>query len=334
MNCKKVACPLFFKRGSILILTLWVLSFLAIFAVGLGNTVSTQLHFAAHLQDRLKMYYLAKAGIEKAIITLEDDETPLYDALNELWAGNEDFFKETSLGAGYITIKALTLYGLRDESSKININRVSLQILKSLLENIGEVEREEAADIANAIIDWRDIDILVSPGGGESAYYKGLDLSYPCKNSEFQVLEELFLVKGMTPRIYRKIAPVITIYGEGRVNINTADCFTLHALGLNNELAKRIVRFRRGKDEIEGTEDDNIFKSVSDIRNMGFLFTKDSEEINRLISLGGLTVKSDVFRINSCGILKKGGRNLERRIICVIKRFVKGNPQILYWHEN
>ena len=92
------------KKGSILILTLWVLSFLTIFAVGLSYNVSGQLRMASHFQDRLKAYYLANAGIERAIVELAADETSASDSLDEAWANNEEFFKEAPVGNGYITI--------------------------------------------------------------------------------------------------------------------------------------------------------------------------------------------------------------------------------------
>lgn len=338
-----------FKKGSILILTLWILSFLVIFAIGLGNNISGELYLASHLQDRLKMYYFAKAGIERALVTLDDDETPLCDSLDELWGNNEEFFKKRPLDTGYITVsyeverenegeeeqsETVTLYGLMDESSKININTAPKDVLRALLENIGEVDYEEAADIANAIVDWRDADIFISPGGAENNYYDNLKLPYPCKNGNFEVLEELLLVKGMTPEIYQKIVKLITIYTKGKVNVNTADSLVFYALGLNSCLAKRIVQLRKGGDGIDGTEDDNIFKSVAEIRNIGHLFTEEAEEINRLVSLGIFDVKTDTFRIISSGILEKGEQNLQRSIICVVRREKGKKSRILYWHED
>ena len=311
------------KKASILILTLWVLSFLSVFAIGLSRNVSSQLHFASHLQDRLRMYYLAYAGIERAIVELNADEGLGYDSLNEEWAE----FEEMPLGAGYIS-----LY-IKDEAGKININKAPLSILKSMLENIGEVKPEEAADIANAIVDWRDIDVIVSPGGAEDDYYGHLQAPYPCKNGELQIPEEILLVKGMTPLIFSKIAGIITVHSEGKVNVNTADEQVLHALGLSSGLAEQIVEFRRGADEIDGTEDDNVFKTPAEIRNIGPLFTKESEEINHVISSNALSVKSNVFRIFSSGIFKKGNRDLQNNIICVVQRFAGKPSRMLYWHE-
>ena len=168
------------KKASILIITLWVLSLLTIFAVNLGYTVRAQLHYAGHLQDRLKMYYLARAGIERAIIELMNDETESYDTLNETWANNEELFKEIPFDDGFINLSfnlseseedgPTTLYGVMDESSKIDINKAPIEILTTLLERVGETTVEEAIDIAGAIVDWRDRDIVVSPGGAENEY--------------------------------------------------------------------------------------------------------------------------------------------------------------------
>jgi general secretion pathway protein K len=338
------------KKGSILIITLWVLSILAIFAIGLARNASGQLRLSAHLQDRLKAYYLAQAGVERAILELEADANPDYDSLNENWANNEEFFKQIPLGDGYFTVSyslqqavqqesgqeqsQLTLYGVMDENSKININKVPVQILQTLLEQAAAVETEEAADIANAIMDWRDVDVITSPGGAEDNYYEHLDKPYSCKDGQLQVLQELLLVKGMTQEIYTQLEPFITIYGEGQVNINTVDAATLVALGLSSDLAQRIIEFRRGDDGMEGTEDDNIFKTVGEIRNIGSLFTNEAEQINRLTSLNVLSVKSNTFRINSTGIIKKGNRSLKNRIVCVVQRIVQKPSQIRYWHED
>ncbi len=335
------------KTASILILTLWMVSFLTIFVVGLGYKVSGQLRLASHMQDRLKMYYLAKAGIERATIRFVMDETPKCTSLDEEWSNSEDFFKEAPLGDGYVTVsyqleneidgkestEDVVMYGLVDENSRININTTPLQILKNMIESTDEAETEEVSDIANAILDWRDRDVILSPGGAENEYYEGLELPYSCKNDDFQVAEELLLVKGVTPDIFLKLSDIITVYGEGKVNINTADWRTFYAMGLSSDLAERIVQFRRGEDDIDGTEDDNVFNTVAEIRNIGSLFTEEAEEINSLVSSNALTVQSNIFRINSEGIIQKGDYSIKRSVVSVVEIVPNESPKTLYWHE-
>ena len=56
-------------------------------------------------------------------------------------------------------------------------------------------------DIANSIIDWVDPDNDAAPGGAESDYYNGLTPPYNAKNGPLDSLEELLLVKGVTPQL-------------------------------------------------------------------------------------------------------------------------------------
>ncbi len=331
------------RQASIMIITLWVLGFLTIFVVNLGFMVRTQLEFAAHLQERLKMYYLARSGIERAVVELYKDDNWAYDSLNESWANKQEFFNDKAFGGGYITVsykadihgqESKTLYGAMDESSRIDINRAPPEVLITLLERIGLVQTDEARDIAWSIIDWRDVDTALSTGGAEDEYYLGLSHSYKCKNSRFQIPEELLLIKGMTPEIFSKIKDLITVYGTERVNINTAsfDCF--YALGLSSSLCERIIKFRQGSDEITGTEDDYIFKTPIELMNVGSLFTEEANQINSLISRDLLTVKSDTFRISSLGQLKNEKQTRSREVVCVLRRQQEKSPKILYWHEN
>ena len=332
------------NSGSILIITLWVLSMLTVYSIGIGCNVSSQVNFASYFKNRLVMYYLAKAGINRAIAELFMDETIGYDTLNEDYSNNEEIFKEQELDSGCFTVSydlkdkdeetTYTLYGAMDEESKININRVPLEVLDSLLKTLGGPEDIDSPGIASAIVDWRDIDIFPSLDGAEDDYYISLDTPYECKDRDFEALQELLLVKGMTKDIFLKIKDVITIYGEGRVNINTASFSTFYALAGDESLAKRIVEFRNGGDDIPGTEDDNIFETVEDLREIGPLFTEESIILNRLISLNVLGVTTDTFRINSFGILKRGENDLRRKIACVVKREkLDQNFEILYWHE-
>jgi general secretion pathway protein K len=331
-----------FRKASILVLTLWVLTLLVVFSIGIGYNVRSHLRFASHLKKRVTNYYLAKGGIERGIAAVVNDQDWENDNLTEEWANNEDAFKDLSLGSGYLTlsyrlnnfgVEGEALYGVVDESSKININKVSPDIIRFLLERVGEVSTEKAIDIAAAIKDWIDLDDAVSLGGAENKYYQELDKPYECKNREFEFIEELLLVRDMTPEILEKIKEVITVYTKGRININTVDSLTLYALGLNQDFARRIVEFRRGGDGKSGTEDDNIFETAADIRKMGSLFTEEATQLNSLISKGLFGVSSDTFRINSVGRSQEEEDSYRRAITCVFRRQKEKMPKILYWHE-
>jgi len=79
-------------------------------------------------------------------------------------------------------------FGIVDEASKINLNSAGINVLLKL--------PEMTAELAAAVIDWRDGDSDVSPGGAESEYYLLLRDPYYCKDAPFETTAEVLLVKG------------------------------------------------------------------------------------------------------------------------------------------
>ena len=63
----------------------------------------------------------------------------------------------------------------------------------------------------------------------------------------FKVKEEILLVEGMDKEKFEQFKDLITVYGDGKVNINTASEGVLKALGLEEELVGIIVRYRRNQ---------------------------------------------------------------------------------------
>ena len=84
-------------------------------------------------------------------------------------------------------------FAVDDEGSKINVNTANRDTLMML--------PGMTADVADAIIDWRDADEQPGAGGAESEYYQSLQPPYRCKNAPFETAEELLLVKGVTPEL-------------------------------------------------------------------------------------------------------------------------------------
>jgi hypothetical protein len=93
-------------------------------------------------------------------------------------------------------------FGVRDESGKINLNAImkldsSGQTLYNMLLQLPNM----TDDIANSILDWLDPDDDPRTNGAESDYYSSLNPPYNAKNGPLDSLEELLLVKGVTPQL-------------------------------------------------------------------------------------------------------------------------------------
>ena len=96
-------------------------------------------------------------------------------------------------------------FGLEDESAKINLNALvqldeqnpSQNIGRQILMGLPGMTQE----IADAILDWIDMDDEPREYGAESEYYNGLNPPYSPKNGPLESVEELLLVSGVTPQL-------------------------------------------------------------------------------------------------------------------------------------
>lgn len=85
--------------------------------------------------------------------------------------------------------------------------------------------------IAN-LVDWTDADdTRLYQGGDEAAAYQKLDSPYLPKNAPFDTLQEIRLVEGWhLDSVWERFGQHLTIYGGGKVNINTCDRAVMHGL--------------------------------------------------------------------------------------------------------
>jgi type II secretory pathway component PulK len=110
------------------------------------------------------------------------------------------------VGEGYFWVlrpdygdPSLPLFGLVGESSKVNVNVATFDQLM-LLPYMTD-------DVAASIVDWRDSDSDITPGGAEDEYYLSLSEGYYCKNAPFETVEEVLLVQGAVPELLYGIGP-------------------------------------------------------------------------------------------------------------------------------
>lgn len=314
------------KKAQVVLISLWILVIITVLAVGTGHRVSMGLRLARYQRDRLRAFYLAKAGISRAIAELEKD-TNDYDALSEAWADNAKVFKSISFDVNKNEFSAVSyvitgedgkpnaVYGARDEESKVNINTAPTEILTALLEYCGV---EDSSVTANNLRIWR------GDSPDTDKIYEGL--GYPCKAAKFSSIAELVLVKGITPEDFRKLEGLITVYGDGLININTAseEVFSVAALGIARKLgvADNFAESLVSK-IAESKEQKGYFKTKEDLD----IELTGEEEINIFNGLlGSLGFSSNNFLIEAAGNTSK----IKSRIKAVYNRKDK---KIIYWHE-
>ncbi len=205
------------QNGIALVLVLWMLSLLIILATGYSRMMRTETLLTANQVNSAKAYALAEAGISLAISELfkTTDEQPLKTD-GTLYPGK---YNQHTIN-----------YSVRAESGKIDINTASSELLYGLLLT-SDVPEENLLPLVHAILDWRDKDNLVRTFGAEDSDYSNNGLEYGAKDGAFNSIDELMLVRGMTPELFRILKPSITIYShQGGVYLHAASHEVLSAI--------------------------------------------------------------------------------------------------------
>ncbi len=103
-------------------------------------------------------------------------------------------------------------------------------------------------DLANPIVDWVDKDANSRfPLGAEDADYLAKKIPYRTAGRPISRISELRLIKGMTHKIFKKLAPtIVALPTNTRININTASKKVLLGLipDMTNSMAETIVQQR------------------------------------------------------------------------------------------
>lgn len=206
------------RQGSLLVVVLVVIVLLTLAAANYASLMMTELEASAVAQSDVQARMLADSGAEYVAAMLSQrGET----GTENLQANPESFLgvlvsdSPNARGRGRFTVIApveqdetatRVRYGLMDESAKLNLN---------LLDKLDLTEEESRAllmglpgmteDIADAIRDWIDSDDSARTYGAESEYYESQSPQYSAKNGPLETIDELLLVRGVTPDL---------LYGE------------------------------------------------------------------------------------------------------------------------
>ncbi len=239
-------------RGSALLAVLWLSAALAAVAFSLSSTVLGETDRTSTALDGLRCYYLACGAIQRTSLEL------MWDAANP----QKRRLPFGATVADYVFPSGNVRVEIIPETAKLDVNAAPVQDLFRLLQVLG-VEPERAQEIAAAIDDWRRPALA---GGQFDSYYLSLSPSFRARHASFQEIEELLLVKGVTPELFYGsytpavnpqpgaprliarpgLADCLSVYGSrDRVDANTASPAVLAAVGLTPYAINALLERRR-----------------------------------------------------------------------------------------
>lgn len=290
------------ERGVALLAVLLVLLFLSILGLDFAFSVRMEAQAALNFKEEAQSYFLAMAGIQRAVAEIMGAwEVNYLDANGEpAFARRADFAgtpgppppapqrKELPLGTGTVS------YRVEDEEAKLDVNRASREALVGVLEAAGMGPGTARDIVADSILDWIDPDLLHRLNGAETDYYRTLPRPYAAKNARVDLIDELLLVRGITPELLwggegrRGLSAVLTATHSGRTNLNTASEPVLRTIFGTN--AAYILERRASQlfldDQMEGTVRSSTFTIHASGRLTGSRVSRDIRAVVRKEGLG------------------------------------------------
>ena len=206
------------RQGSILMVVLIVVMIVSLGAYSFSAMMLAHHETALLSSNQQQARWLVDSGIDTIRVHLSLPETErlesggnydnpmLFQAINiipdpdPVAAGNFTILSPSINSDGYT---AGLRYGLENESARLNLN--TLLMADTYAENGGRTllmalpgMTEYAAD---AIMDWIDEDDDTREYGAEYDYYQGLSSPYTPTNGPFNTVEELLLVRDVSPQL-------------------------------------------------------------------------------------------------------------------------------------
>jgi len=274
--------------GFVLVVVLCFLIMLTAMLVVFNRRCLGALRGADNLYSRLAALNYARAGVSIALAVIGSADVRDNRTLRRLISSPKSF----SFDGGRCTVS------IAEEAGKLNVNllkgkngrlnRHKAEQLLRLIEILNHNGNNSGAisyAIVPAIADWTDGDDSTSclefisgeNTGVESDYYEKLYPAYKCPNTELQNRDELLLVKGITEDVFGRLCDYVTVYGDGKVNINTASKTVIQALSgkMDSTIADMIVRQRKGR----------AFDSISQLRNTPAMTDELYNQIRKAVTV-------------------------------------------------
>ncbi|MBU1083544.1 MAG: general secretion pathway protein GspK, partial [Candidatus Omnitrophica bacterium] len=212
-----------------------------------------------------------------------------------------DTLSELQEEGEYIVGDIKLIYSLKDEGAKININMVNSSVLK----NLPSMDMDKAIAITSS------------------------------KYRPFYPKEQILVLDDIEEEDYEEIKDLITVYGNGRININTCSEEMMGYLELDDTLISRIIEFRMGEDGEMYTPDDGVFESDAAIagalKEKIYLTEREQQELNMMAGQRLFSVRSDVYRIESEAY--SAGKSVRKHSVLIGRGKGGGGYRILEWNE-
>lgn len=196
------------QSGFALLIVLWTVGFLALLGTRLVAAGRSDTQLAENLKQEAELRAAADGAVAHAMFAMEAAHDPGFRA------GAPQ--REVRIGATPVLLR------IENEGDRINLNTASLALLRALIIEIG-VSPAQADRLAAAILDWRTSGAKARPGGAKAPEYRAAGLAFGPPGTPFQRVDELAGVLGITPALFDRLAPHLTVLTDSDPDMTTRD---------------------------------------------------------------------------------------------------------------
>ena len=239
------------RKGGALLAVLWLSAALAAIAFSVASRVRLETERTGGDSEGLRAQYLANGSIDRAILWIlwgaqgysNPDGSPKYFPLREPVP-----FVRFDYPSGVAIVEKIA------EGTKINLNQATPEQLLGMLTASG-ADSQQASAIVAGIVDWR-----TGTPAPPSIDFMNSDQTFRPRHASFEEIEEVLLVKGMTPELFYgrfdsdpqgRLIPrgglrdAITTWGRGDlVDVNNASPVQMAAIGVPASVIPQILSLR------------------------------------------------------------------------------------------
>lgn len=203
------------QKGFALLIVLWTVGFLAL----LGTQIVAAGRSDTQLADNLKQEAVLEAAADGAIAQVMFSMLAARDARFQA----DGVVREVRIGQTPVLVR------VENESDRVDLNTASGVLLRSLIIEVGGAPGT-ADRLAAAILDWRTSEANARHGGAKAPEYRAAGRAYGPPGMPFQSVGELADVLGMTPDLFARLAPHLTVLTDGDPDLSTRDPVVAKAL--------------------------------------------------------------------------------------------------------
>jgi general secretion pathway protein K len=312
------------NRGGALLTVLWLSAALGAISFALASTVRSEIERSSTQSDGLRAFYLATGSVERGIQwMLWGPDYRNGDGTPKFWEPNL-----SRMIMRYPSGDAIV--EMIPEQSKMNINSASGDDLNRLLTAITN-DPGRAQLITAAILDWRG----GAPGSDFDQFYASIAPTFRARHASFQEIEELLLVRGMTPEMFYGnyvadgqgnlyaaggLRDCLSVWGSpGPYDANTVSPALMLALGISPTSVDAVVARRRVRP----------FRSAGELADLGVA--------NPRLGVGGnviWTLRATARLRDAAGIPSDTVRTAAATVKLVDRRTYLTPVHVLRWYDD